>query len=107
MLWRREQRRRHNETSHECNTVVWHGEPVDQTLIRDEEARIIRCAIWKPPAMFREVVILRDIEELTPPITAERLKSTLPAVKIRHFRGRRKLAAVLHGSPANNLRWAA
>jgi RNA polymerase sigma-70 factor (ECF subfamily) len=100
MFLRREQRRRRYETSDEYDTVAWHGEPADQRVIRGEDARIIRGAIRKLPAIYRDVVMLRDIEELTAPITAERLKSTLPAVKTRHSRGRLRLAVVLRGSPA-------
>src|SRR5262249_30852025 len=103
MLWRRHQSRRRYETSGEYNTVAWHGESADQMLIRGENARIIRGAIRKLPAMYREVVMLRDIEELTAPVTAERLKSTLPPVKTRHFRGRLRLATVLRGSPSKGV----
>ena len=95
MYHRREQRRRKRETPGESDTVVCRSEPADKALIRVEVSREIHRAILNLPTRYREVVILRDVEELSLEETAKRLKATLSGVKIRLFRGRRKIAAVL------------
>lgn len=97
MLCRRERRLRLHETLSEFDTVDCRAEPADKALMRGELARAVRGAVVKLPAIYREVIMLRDIEELSAPIIAERLKSTLPAVKTRVFRGRLKLATALRG----------
>jgi len=97
MLCRRERRLRLYETPGEFDTVACRAEPADQAAMRGEVARAVRGAIVKLPAMYREVILLRDIEELSTPMAAKRLKSTVPAVKTRLFRGRLKLAAALRG----------
>jgi len=102
----RRERRRTWESLGEFDTLVCHGEPADQAIIRGEERRAIRGAVLKLPLKLREVVTLRDLEELSPNATAERLKSTLPAVKSRLFRGRLKLAVALRGSRAQSLQAA-
>lgn len=107
MLWRRERRHRLYETPQECDTVAWRGDPADRMVIRDEAARAIRGAIVKLPVKYREVVLLRDIEEVSEAATAQRLKSSLPAVKSRLHRGRLKLAAALRGSAGQGLPHAA
>jgi len=103
MLWRRERRQRLYETSEEFSPVAWHGEPADQTVMRGEAARAIRGAVVSLPVKYREVVMLRDIEELSEAATAERLKSSLPAVKTRLHRGRLRLATALRRSRAQAL----
>jgi len=107
MLWRRERRQRLYEAPEECDTVEWRGDSADKMVIRDEAARAIRGAIVKLPVKYREVVMLRDIEEVSAAATARRLKSTLPAVKTRLHRGRLKLAAALRRSRARALTHAA
>jgi len=107
MLWRKERRLRLHESSEACDTVAWRGEPADKTVMRREVVRAIRGAIVKLPVKYREAVILCDLEEMTARVAAKRLKSSLPALKTRHFRGRLKLAAVLGDSRAKALNRAA
>jgi len=107
MLCRRERRLRLYETPGEFDTVACRAEPADKAAIRNEAARAIHGAIVKLPAMYREVIMLRDIEELSTPMTAKRLKSTVPAVKTRVFRGRLKLATALRGWRSDALLYAA
>jgi RNA polymerase sigma-70 factor, ECF subfamily len=97
MLYRREQRQRRYEIPDSVDAVACHVEPADKAAIRNEAARAIHGAIGKLPAKYREVITLCDIEELTTPMTAKRLKATVPAVKTRVFRGRLKLAMALRG----------
>jgi len=91
----RRQRRHNWEPLGEFDTMVCHSEPADKAVIRGEQERAIRGAILKLPLKYREIVILRDLEELSTNATAERLKSTVPAVKTRLLRGRLRLAAAL------------
>lgn len=95
MFHRREQRRRKRETPGESDTVACRSESADRALIRVEVNRAIHSAILSFPTRYREVVILRDVEELSLEETAKQLKATLSGVKTRLFRGRRKVAAVL------------
>jgi RNA polymerase sigma-70 factor (ECF subfamily) len=100
MFHRREQRRRKRETPCESDTVACRSEPADRALIRVEVNRAIHLAILSLPTRYREVVIRRDVEELSLEETAKRLKATLSGVKTRLFRGRRKIAAVLRSREA-------
>ena len=79
------------------------GDPADEAVLREEVVCAIRGAIVKLPVKYREAVMLCDIEEVTAPVAAERMKSSLPAMKTRHFRGRLRLAAVLGRSSAKAL----
>lgn len=106
MYHRRERRRRNWKSLGEYDTFVCHSEPADKAVIRGEQTQAIRRAILKLPLKYREVVILRDLEELSSKATAERLKSTLRTVNTRLFRGRLKLAAKLRGSRAQTLQAA-
>ena len=102
-LWRRERRQRSYETSEACDTMASRGEPADKTAMRGEAARVIRGAIVRLPEKYREIVMLRDIEEISEAAAARRLKSTVPTVKTRLFRGRLKLASSLRRSGAQAL----
>ena len=107
MLYRREQRRRNWVSIGEYDPLVSHSEPADKAIIRSEESRAVHKAILRLPLNYRQVVMLRDLEQLSGNATAERLKSTLPAVKTRLFRGRLKLAAAIRRSRAQPLPHAA
>ena len=106
VMYHRRERRRNWKSLGEYDTLVCHSEPADKAVIRGEQTRTIRRAILKLPPKYREVVILRDLEELSSKATAERLKSTLRTVNTRLFRGRLKLAAKLRGSRAQSLQAA-
>ena len=95
MLYRRERRQPPYDMASDVDTLDSRAEPADVAVMRGEEARAIHEAIVNLPVKYREVVVLRDIEELSARSTANRLKSTLPGVKIRLFRARQKLKAAL------------
>jgi RNA polymerase sigma factor (sigma-70 family) len=61
------------------------------TMLRHDLARAIAAL----PALYREVLILRDIEELSAPETAERLEISVAAVKMRLSRARGMMRARL------------
>ena len=50
--------------------------------------RDLACAMAALPADYREVLILRDVDELTAPEVAEHLQISIPAVKSRLHRAR-------------------
>lgn len=76
-----------------ASSVPWRG--ADETLQEKELRRIVRDAIEKLPESYRVVLLLRDIEELTPEETAHSLGITRTAVKVRLHRGRQALRTLL------------
>ena len=62
---------------------------------RSEAAGQLRAAIARLPEKYRRVILLRDLEDLSISEAAGRLGLTIPALKIRHFRARRKVARLL------------
>lgn len=64
---------------------------------RDEHRRIVRSAIDELPGTHREVLLLRDIEELSTEATSQVLGITPNAVKIRLHRARQALRTLLDG----------
>ena len=75
------------------SSVPWRG--VDEALQSEEMRRAVREAIEKLPPSHRVVLLLRDIEELTPEETAESLGITRTAVKVRLHRGRQALRTLI------------
>jgi RNA polymerase sigma-70 factor (ECF subfamily) len=75
-----------------------------QALVRVEEIQAVRNAVVELPRKYRQVLILHEFEELSLLETAQRLQSTVPAVKTRLFRARRMLLVALKRS--NNPRLA-
>jgi RNA polymerase sigma-70 factor (ECF subfamily) len=75
------------------SSVPWRG--ADEALQEEELRRIVRDAIEKLPESYRVVLLLRDIEELTPEETAQSLGITRTAVKVRLHRGRQALRTLL------------
>ena len=60
---------------------------------RIQRTEAVRAVVESLPAKYREVVMLRELEELSLHEIAERLRCTIPAVKSRLFRGRSMLLA--------------
>jgi len=69
--------------------------PADALLERRETRRLVRAAIERLPAQYREVVVLRDIEELDTDEAASILGVTPNAVKTRLHRARQALRTLL------------
>lgn len=65
----------------------WSGIPEDEVL-RSELQRVIDGAIAEMPEIYRSVILLRDVEELSTEETAEILDVNLDAVKTRLHRAR-------------------
>jgi RNA polymerase sigma-70 factor (ECF subfamily) len=72
----------------------WREVPLE-ALERKELSEILRNAIASLPAIYRNVVLLRDIEEMDVRETAQALGITEGAVKVRLHRARALLQRVL------------
>ncbi|QNA87975.1 RNA polymerase sigma factor [Massilia sp. Dwa41.01b] len=64
-----------------CNSL-------EQPVSNDALRRDLACAMAALPPAYREVLILRDVDELTAPEVAETLRISVPAVKSRLHRAR-------------------
>lgn len=69
--------------------------PADQLLERQQTRATVRTCIQQLPENYREVLILRDIEELSTQEAAEMLSMTQTAVKVRLHRARQALSTLL------------
>ena len=65
--------------------------PVDIELIRRADSRALRTAMEELPTEFREIVVLRDLEEMSYEEIAEIMQVSLGTVKSRLTRGRQAL----------------
>lgn len=63
----------------------------ERDLIRTQMAHVLQREIHRIPALLRNVVVLRDVEQLPMPTVARRLGITVPAAKSRLFRARIEL----------------
>jgi RNA polymerase sigma-70 factor, ECF subfamily len=77
--------------------------PADQLLERQQTRATVRACIQQLPENYREVLILRDIEELSTQETAEALSMTPTAVKVRLHRARQALSTLLRKEYAQPL----
>ena len=59
-----------------------------QAVEREEVRNLIQRAVGQLPDIYRQVFLLRDVEELTNSETAEALKISIPSVKVRLHRAR-------------------
>jgi RNA polymerase sigma-70 factor (ECF subfamily) len=69
--------------------------PADQLMERAQTQAIVRACIDQLPDNYREVLILRDIEELSTEESARALSMTTTAVKVRLHRARQALSTLL------------
>ena len=69
--------------------------PADRLLEREQTRAMVRACIQQLPDNYREVLILRDIEELSTEETAKMLSMTQTAVKVRLHRARQALSTLL------------
>ena len=71
------------------------GAPADILLEREETRATVRACIQQLPDNYRQVLLLRDIEELPTQDVAQMLKMTPTAVKVRLHRARQALSTLL------------
>jgi RNA polymerase sigma-70 factor, ECF subfamily len=69
---------------------------------RMQRTEAVRALVKSLPALYREVVILREFEDLSILEVAERLRCSVPAAKSRLFRARSLLLAGLQKSQTAN-----
>jgi RNA polymerase sigma-70 factor (ECF subfamily) len=62
-----------------------------EAVQREEVRNLIQLAVEQLPDIYREVFLLRDMEELTISETAEVLNISIPSVKVRLHRARMRL----------------
>jgi RNA polymerase sigma-70 factor (ECF subfamily) len=93
--YRRQQRRPICQEFADFDNFASPNESVLQSLTRTETTRILREAVFELPDRYKQVVILREFEQLSAQEAAEKLKSSVPAVKTRLFRARLMLLAAL------------
>jgi RNA polymerase sigma-70 factor (ECF subfamily) len=62
-----------------------------EAVEREEVRKLIQQAVETLPDIYREVFLLRDVEELTIGETAEMLSISIPSVKVRLHRARMML----------------
>jgi RNA polymerase sigma-70 factor (ECF subfamily) len=75
--------------------VPSHARGADEDLLADERAARVRTAVQALPESFREVVVLREWEDLAYEEIAERLDLSVGTVKSRLFRARDQLERLL------------
>jgi RNA polymerase sigma-70 factor (ECF subfamily) len=84
-----------DETSHHSRPVRPWGDHALARLTRAETCAQVRACIDELPEPYREVLLLRDIEELDTEQTAEHLSINPGAVKTRLHRARQALRTLL------------
>ncbi|SRR5258706_1135225 len=82
----------------DLNAFVCPSDSPHQSLARLEVTHAVRSAVVRLPEKYREVLILRDLEQRTERETAHWLDLNVPAVKTRLFRARHMLSTKLRPS---------
>jgi RNA polymerase sigma-70 factor (ECF subfamily) len=80
-----------------------HTVPPDEVLMRRELRRLIDCRIRELPIPYRQVFVLRAIEELSVSETSRRLGIPQATVRSRFFRARARLCDALLSKAAKAL----
>jgi RNA polymerase sigma-70 factor (ECF subfamily) len=88
----------------EPESVMWRPEtlPADEALEASQASERLRAAIHALPRVWRDAVVLRDLQGLAYEDVAGRLRVPIGTVKSRINRGRARLAAALSGSGPQN-----
>jgi RNA polymerase sigma-70 factor (ECF subfamily) len=73
---------------HTAAHVTDAGEAPDHTVARTQVRDILERKVSQLPDMLRVVFVLRSVEDLTVPETAEALGIPQETVRIRHFRAK-------------------
>jgi len=101
--YRREHRWRWSQTQRDLDAFTSACESPHQSLARSETTHAVRSAVVGLPEKYRQVLILRDLQQLSVRETANSLQSSIPAVKTRLFRARHMLLAALQRSKIQSL----
>jgi RNA polymerase sigma-70 factor, ECF subfamily len=85
-------------SEHMASSLPAHSDTPDKYAAREEAAVLLANALSKLPADYRDVLILRNLEELTFPEVAERMNKTVDSVKKLWVRGLAQLRGLLPNS---------
>ena len=91
----------------DLTTIASAADSPQRSFARTEDIQTVRRAVMELPSIYRRVLVLRDLEELSVRETAQRTRSTVPTVKTRLFRARRLLSVALQGRNNRELASAA
>ena len=97
-LYRRNQSRPVCQPIDDFAGFVCPAESPYERFLRTETSEAVRAAVAKLPPACQDVVVLRDLAELCSRETAERLHTSIEAVKSRLFRARLVLSGKLRKS---------
>ena len=70
---------------------VAYGDTPEQALAKEQVLSVVRKEIGKIPPLLRNVVVLRDVQQLPMPLVAEKLGISVAAAKSRLLRARVEL----------------
>lgn len=100
-LYRRRKHGRVCQAFQDLDAFASRADSPYQTMVRAQTEKTLHGAVARLPSRYRQVLTLRDLEQLTTSETADSLRATVPAVKTRLFRARYLLAASLKESLQN------
>jgi RNA polymerase sigma-70 factor, ECF subfamily len=103
-LYRRNQRRLTCQPLGDLDAFASPNESPHQCFARAQATEAVRNAVDRLPNKYKQVLILRDLEELSARETARWLRTTVPTVKTRLFRARLMLCAALERSTVQGMR---
>ena len=100
---RREKRNPLAQVGAELHRIASGDESPHRSFMRLEATAAVHNAIARIPRKYREVLILRDLEQLTTEEAAHRLREPIPTVKTRLFRARLMLSASLRAGSVRGM----
>jgi len=83
---------------HDLDAFASSSESPLHSLTRAETAQVVRKAVVDLPVKYRQILILREFEQLSAREIAQSLQSSIPMVKTPLFRARLMLLAALQRS---------
>ena len=83
------------ENGHRGTPSRFHRRTPDQQVLNRETGRLLERAIKQLPPIYREVLVLSDVDGLSNVLIAERLGLSVAAVKSRLHRGRMLMRELL------------
>jgi RNA polymerase sigma-70 factor, ECF subfamily len=96
--YRRERHRSRCQSPDDFDTFASLCDSPHHHFARAEAAQRVRKALARLPEKYREVLVLREFDQLSVQETAHSLQASVPAVKSRLFRARILLSASLRRS---------
>jgi RNA polymerase sigma-70 factor (ECF subfamily) len=98
LQWHRSTNRRRHWDAEELDGLPASTESAFQAYAREEAANAVRRAIHRLPSKFRQILVLREVGELSIKEAAKSLNASPQSIKTRLFRARRMLAKTLRQS---------